>query len=158
MKKLLSVLFAFFALFLLTSCSKSVVFDDKVEFPDANWAFENNKVTFNAPLPGSEKPYAVIVELELLGTPNVEKFNATFRMITPKGGETVKSILFNFASPKEPYIQGDSPNKKFYRLTVYPQKYFSESGDYLFEISQFSTKADNYGIRALRMYIQRVKE
>jgi len=158
MKKLLPVLFAFFILFLLTGCSKSIVFDDRVEFPDANWAFENNKVTFNVPLPGSEKPYAVIVELELMGTPSVDKFYATFRMVTPKGGETVKSIIFNFIAPQEPYIQGDSPNKKIYRLTVYPQKYFSETGDYLFEVSQYSNKADNYGIRSLRMYIQKIKD
>ena len=158
MKKLLPVLFAFFAFFLLSGCSKSVVFDEKVEFPDTNWSFENKTVTFKAPLPGSEKPYSVILELELVGTPSVDNFFATFRMVTPKGGETVKSLLFNFIAPQEPYIQGDAPNKKIYRITVYPQKYFSEAGDYTLEITQFSSKADNYGIRALRIYIQKVKE
>jgi len=158
MKKLFPVLFALCAFFLLSGCSKSIVFDERVEFPDTNWSFENKTVTFKASLPGSEKPYAVFLELELLGTPSVDRFFTTFKMVMPKGGETVKSLLFNFLAPQEPYIQGDSPNSKIYKLTVYPQKYFSEAGDYTFEVSQFSNKADNYGIRALRMYIQRVKE
>ena len=158
MKKLLPVLLLFLAFFLFMGCSKSIVFDEKVEFPNTNWAFENKTVTFKAPLRGSEKPYAVVLELELLGTPSVDSFSATFRIVTPKGGETVKSIPFNLISPQEPYIQGDSPNKKIYRFTVYPQRYFSETGDYLFEITQFSNKADNYGISALRMYIKKVQE
>ena len=158
MKKILSVLLPFFAFFLFTGCSKSVVFDEKVVFPDANWSFDNQKVSFKVPWTGSDKPYAVVVELELLGEPNVDKFHATFRILTPKGGETYKSLLFNFIAPQEPYIQGDSPNSKIYRLTIFPKKYFSEAGEYLFEVNQYSNKYDNYGIRALRMYIQRVKE
>ena len=158
MKKLLPVLFTFFALFLLTSCSKSVVFDETVVFPDANWSYDTRMVTFKPPFPGSEKPYSVTLELELLGTPSIDQMFATFKIITPKGGETVKSVFFNFTAPQEPYIQGDSPNKKIYRLTVYPQRYFSEAGEYTFEIIQFSNKYDNYGIRALRIYIKKEKE
>jgi hypothetical protein len=84
-------------------------------------------------------------------------FYATFTLVTPQGGKTIKSIVFNFNSPQEPYIQGATKNEKIYRLTVYPQKYFSETGTYTFEVNQFSNKADNYGIRALRMYIEKSK-
>lgn len=157
MRKIFFALSLFSVLLLFTGCTKSVVFEQIVVFPDANWAFENKVITFNAPLSSSDKPHSIILELELIGTPSVEKFYATFRITTPKGGETVKSILFNFAYPNEPYIKGASPNEKIYRLTVYPKKYFSEEGIYSLEVNQFSNKADNYGIRALRMIIKREK-
>ena len=158
MKKLFPVLLTFFACLLFVGCSKSIVFDEKVTFPDINWSFDNQKVTFKAPLTGSDKPYTVVVELELLGTPNVDQFNATFGITTPMGGKTFKPLLFNFLAPQEPYIKGDTPNKKIYRLIVFPEKYFSETGEYTFDITQFSSKYDNYGISALRMYIKKVKK
>ena len=158
MKKITSFLLLTLTVFLLVSCSKKVVFDEKVVFPNANWAFENKAVNFNAHLTGSDQPYAVILELDLFGTPNVDKFYADFIILSPNGGRTVKSIIFNFKNPQEPFIQGASENEKIYRLVVYPKRYFTETGEYKFVVNQFSNKADNYGIRALRMYIERVKE
>jgi len=158
MKKIVPFLFLFSAVLLLVSCSKKVVFDEKVFFPNANWAFENKAVTFQVPMTGSEKPYTVILELDLIGAQNVDLINATFIIVTPNGGKTVKPLVFNFNNPREPYIQGASANEKIYRMIVYPKRYFSETGTYTFEVNQFSNKADNYGIRALRMYIKKVKE
>ena len=158
MKKLSTLLFLFASVILSISCSKSVVYDEKVTFPNDNWAFENRGVTFEVPLKGSDKPFTVILELELIGTPNVDKFDATCTLITPRGGKTISALFFNFLNPREPYLQGDAPNKKIYKLTVYPKKFFSETGTYSFLILQSSNKADNYGIRSLRMYIKQVKE
>ncbi|MDR2971620.1 MAG: hypothetical protein LBU83_06820 [Bacteroidales bacterium] len=158
MKKLSLLLFFIVSVFLFVSCSKSVVFDEKVVFPDHNWAFEQKAITFDVPLQGSDKPFSVILELELVGTQNVDLIYSTFSIFTPKGAETVKALYFNFVSPQEPYIQGSSSNEKIYRMTVYPKKYFSESGTYRFEIDQYSTNADNYGIRSLRMLVEKVKE
>ena len=142
----------------LLSCNRSVVFEQEVVFPNANWTFENKKIPLKVPLSGSEQPRAVIVELELNGIPNVDKFSAVFTIVSPQGGKTMKPIVFNFNSPQVPYIQGNSPNEKIYRLTVYPKKYFYETGTYDFEIDQLSNKGDNYGIRALRLRIEKVKE
>jgi len=158
MKKNIS-LFSFGLLFLLfVNCSKTTVFKDSVTFPNDNWAFENKAITFKAPLTNSEKPYAVKLDLELIGTPNVGSFSATFTILTPNGGKTIKPIVFNFNKPKEPYIQGKTANEKIYRMTVYPKKYFSETGTYTFEVDQFSNKADNYGIRSLSLKIEKVRE
>jgi len=158
MKKLSSLLFLIVSVFVFVSCSKTVVFDEKVMFQNNNWAFEQKAVTFEVPLKSSEKPFTVILELELMGTPNVDMFYATFSLTTPNGGNTVKSILFNFQNPQESYIKGDTQNRKIYRLTVYPKRYFSETGTYTFEVNQFSNKADNYGIEALRLRIEKAKE
>jgi len=149
---LILVLFAF------TGCKKSVVFEEKVIFPNSNWAFENKAITFKAPLTGSKNPFKIIIELELNGTPNVDMIHAVFTIITPKGGKTMKSTVFNFLSPREDYIVKKSPNEKIYRLTLYPKKYFSETGEYTFEINQLSHKADNYGIHALTLRIEKTKE
>ena len=158
MKKITLILFLIIVGILLVSCKKSVVFEETVLFPNSNWAFEYKAITFNPTLTSSEKPYSVILELELTGTPNVDMFYATFTTITPQGGKTIKSIVFNFINPQEPYIKGDVPNKKIYRMTVYPKKYFSETGEYTLEVNQFSNKADNYGIKALKLRIEKVKE
>ncbi|MCL2246548.1 MAG: hypothetical protein FWC10_05485 [Lentimicrobiaceae bacterium] len=158
MKKLFPLILFILSFFLFVSCSKSIIFDEKIEFPNANWAFENKAITFEAPIKSSEKPFAIFLELEITGHPNVDKFYATFRITTPKGGTTVKSIFFNLANPQEPYRQGASQNEKIYKLLAYPKRYFSETGNYTFEVNQFSNKADNYGIRALRIYVEKQKE
>ena len=158
MKKITLRLLIVLAISLLTNCNKSIIFDEKVMFSDANWAFENKAITFKVPMTGSEKSFTVILELDLIGTPNVDLMNVYVTTISPNGARTDKGFVFNFNAPKEPYIKGASPNEKIYRMTVYPKKYFSETGEYTFIVDQYSNKADNYGIRALRLYIERVKE
>jgi len=158
MKKIAPLLLLAFTVFLCVSCSKKIVFDEKVYFQNANWAFEEKAQIFKAHFTESEKPYSIVLELDLFGTPNVDMFYTTFSIFSPSGGKTVTSVVFNFVNPQEPYIQGASAKEKIYRLVVYPKKYFTETGEYTFEVNQFSHKADNYGIRALRMYIERVKE
>lgn len=157
MKKITSLLLLFLALFIFLGCNRSVIYEEKVIFPNTNWAFENKAVSFKAPITGSNQSYAVILELELIGVPNVDMFNAVFTLLTPKGGKTMKPIVFNFKSPQEPYIIKNS-NEKIYRLTVYSKKYFSETGDYTLEVNQFSNKADNYGIHSLNLRIEKIKE
>ena len=157
MKKISLFLLLLLTVFIFTGCNKSVVFEEKAIFPNANWAFEYKAITFTAPVEGSKNPYSIVLELELIGTPNVDKIVAVFTMITPKGGKTMKSIAFNFNSPQEPYIIKNS-NEKIYRLTVYPKKYFSETGNYTFEVNQLSNKADNYGIHSLNIRVEKVKE
>ena len=157
MKNIISLLLLFFTFCIFISCNKSVVFEEKVIFPNTNWSFENKAITFKVPIKGSDKPYAVFLELELSGAPNVDMFHATFTLITPKGGKTIKPLMFNFKSPQEPYITSNS-NIKIYRLTAYPKKYFYETGDYSFEVNQFSNKADNYGIHSLNLRVVKVKE
>jgi hypothetical protein len=158
MKKTILFLFLILFVFLCVSCKKTVFFEQTVVFPNANWAFENKEIVFEVPTAGSDDAYTVILELDLVGTPNVEKFYATFRTLTPHGAQTIKSVYFNFENPKEPFIQGANPNEKIYRVVVYPKRYFSEAGIYKFEIDQYSGRADNYGINALRLRIERVKE
>jgi len=145
------------SLLIFTSCRKLVIFEEKVIFPNANWTFENKALTFTAPIKGSDKPCAVILELELNGIPNVEKMNVAFTVISPKGAKAIKTIVFNFNTPQEPYIK-KSTKEKIYRLTVYPKRFFTETGDYTFEVNQFSNKADNYGLQALSLRLERVKE
>jgi hypothetical protein len=157
MKKLSLLFIPLFSVFVFLSCSNSIVFDEKVVFQNDNWAFEEKAQTFEVPFKASEKPYAIVLELELTGTPNVDKFNASFTLVTPKGGKTIKSLVFNFVNPKEPYLKGASPKEKIYRLTVYSKRYFSETGTYTIEVNQASTNADNYNIHALRLYIEKVK-
>jgi hypothetical protein len=158
MKKIIPFLPLLLSFYLFISCSNKVIFEETVLFPNANWAFENKAVTFVAPITGSEDPYTVILELDIIGTPNVELFYASFTLISPGGGKTIKPLTFNLVYPKEPYIKGETENEKIFKMIVYPKKYFSKTGDYSFEVNQFSNKADNYGIRSLRMRIEKVKE
>ena len=157
MKKLPLLSFFILSVLLLVSCSKSIVFEEKVVFPNNNWSFDIKSQTFEAPLKSSKKPYAIVLELELTGTPNVKMFYADFIMATPTRGIAKQQVVFNFANPKEPLIQGTSPKEKILRLTVYPKKYLSETGIYSFKVDQFSNNYDNYNIRALRLYIERIK-
>jgi hypothetical protein len=157
MKKITSFLLLLITFVLFISCGKKIVYDEKVTFPDCNWMFENKIITFEAPMKKSEHPHAIILELEIVGTPNVDQIYAVFSIVTPTGGESSKWLLFHFLSPQEPYIKGATDNEKIYRLVAYPKKYFSENGTYKFIVEQCSNKADNYGIRVLRLYVERGK-
>ena len=158
MKKLLLIPFFILSVLAFISCNKSIIFDETVGFANDNWSFEEKSQTFEIFLKSSETPYSIVLDLELTETLNVNMFYATFTIITPSGGKTTKSILFNFAHQDEHYVKNTSSKEKTYRLIVYPKRYFSETGTYSFEVNQFSNKADNYGIRALRMYIEQVKD
>ncbi|MDR0206558.1 MAG: hypothetical protein LBI45_04800 [Bacteroidales bacterium] len=160
MKKNITFILLSLSLFLFASCSKKAIYEKIVYFPDNNWTFENKAVTFTIPLPGSDNPFSVILELELVGPLNVDMFYASFTFISPGGGKTIKPLTFNFITPHEPYIykKGAPSNERTLRLTLYPKKYFSEPGDYTFEINQFSNKADNYGIKSISLRIEPVKE
>lgn len=158
MKKTVSFLSLILIVFLLTSCNNKVVFDEKVLFPNANWAFEYKEIDFEVSFTGSDKPYSVVLELDLVGTSNIDRISASFSIIAPSGGETVKPLYFNFDNPQIPLTQGTSENEKTYTMVVYPKRYFTETGTYKFSIDQYSNKADNHGIRGLRMYIEEVKE
>jgi len=157
MKRKSTILLLFVAFLTLVSCKKSVVLEEKVVFPNANWAFEYKAIKFNSFIKESKKPFAIILELELKGVQNVEMFYAVFTITTPKGGATMKSFAFNFVTPQEPIISTKS-GVKIYKLTLYPKKYFSETGDYTFEVNQLSNKADNYGIHSLTLRIEKTKE
>ena len=157
MKKFSSFLLLFLAILIFAGCKNSVVYEEKVIFQNDNWAWEYKAINFKAPLISSKDPYSIILDLELVGIPNIDIIPIAFSMTTPKGGKTIKSPMINFNSPKEPYIIKNS-KEKIYRLTVYPKKYFSETGEYTFEVNQFSTKADNYGIHSLTLRIEKVKE
>jgi gliding motility-associated lipoprotein GldH len=158
MKKIVPFLTLVLTFFLLVSCSNKIVFDKKVFFPDANWTFENKEQTFEVSINDLKIPYSIIIELDLVGAQNVDKFLASLSILSPNGGESVRKMTFNFKNPQEPFIQGVSANEKIYKLIVYPKRYFSESGVYTFIVSQHSHKADNYGIRSLRLYVEKLKE
>jgi len=158
MKKTPLLLSLIASVFLFASCGRSVVFDEKVTFQYNNWDHNNKSQIFKAHLKGSEKPYSVILELEIVGTPNVDKFFSDFIITSPNGGVTKKFVHFNLTNPKEPFIQGDSPNVKILQIIVFQKKYFSETGIYTLNVDQFSNKFDNRGIRSLRMIIEKVKE
>ena len=158
MKKNTPFLCLILTVILFAGCGKKIVFDEKVTFPNNNWMFENKEITFNVPLKSSDYPHAIILELDLVGVPNVDEINAVFTIITPNGGTTRRPLLFSFNYPQEPYIKGATDKEKTYHLTVYPKKYFSETGTYTFIVDQYSHNADNYGIRALRLYVEKGKK
>jgi hypothetical protein len=144
--------------FIFLGCSNKIFFDEKVLFPDANWTYENKEITFKVHIDDLEKPYSVFIELDLIDIPSVDKFFSTISILSPNGGESVRPVTINFNNPKEPYILGANENEKTYKLTVYPKRYFPEAGIYTFIVGQYSNKADNYGIRSLRLYIEKLKE
>ena len=153
MKKFSLLSFFILSVLIFVSCNKSIVFDKTIVFSNDNWSFEERSQIFEVQMKGTDKPYSVMLELELSGTPNVDKIPADIVMISPNGGKVIKSTVFYFVNSKEPH----SPNENILRLKVYPKRYFAETGTYSFQVIQASNNADNYNIRALRMYIEKIK-
>lgn len=142
---------------IFSGCKPTIVLDETVTFPDSNWAFENKILTFNATIEAIDKPYEILLELDVTGTPQIEKLSTTFGVLTPKGAQTYIPVVFYFNSPKTPFSIDKTTNRKIYKQVAYSKKYFNEVGIYTFEINQFSNKADNYGFNSLRIIVKKTK-
>ncbi len=153
-----------FCLILLASCNKNkndIVFEQTVEFTNANWDFNQRTLEFIAPISDTITPHRI--EMELKYGPDderVDKMKVSFSVTAPDGGKSSVSSAFVFADDENEFDMTQSAKKLSNTQTrvLYSKKYFNRSGDYHFRLNRHSDKFDNYNIQSLTLRVIRLPE
>ena len=147
---------------LLASCNKKekdIVFEQTVEFANANWDFTQRTLEFTAHITDTISPHRIEAELKYgPDDERVDQMEISFAVTAPDGGTSSVSSAFVFAEDED---ESDMTRqtKKLSNSQVrvlYAKKYFNRSGDYHLRFNRHSEKFDNYNIQSLTVRIVRL--
>lgn len=137
---------------LFTSChlrdKKINCFSVSKSFEETNWNYDQRIVEFEVELESSDLPRKISINLDLTQKLVVDKLPLTFSIYAPSGAASHKPVVFYFS--QYPELDSQEPfSSKIVSTTIYPQKFFSESGTYRIRLLQKSTKYDLYGVNSV---------
>ena len=149
---------------LLSSCNKKekdIVFEQTVEFANANWDFTQRTLEFTAHITDTVSPYRVETELKYgPDDERVDQMEVSFAVTAPDGGTSSVSSAFVFVDDEEENGMTQQAKKlsNSQIRVLYDKKYFNRSGDYHLRLNRHSEKFDNYNIQSLTVRIVRLPE
>ena len=149
---------------LLASCNKKendIVFEQTVEFTNANWDFTQRTLEFTAHITDTISPYRIEAELKYgPDDERVDMMEVSFSVTAPDGGTTSVPSAFVFVEDENESDMAQNAKKLSNSQTrvLYSKKYFNHSGDYHFILNRHSEKFDNYNIQSLTLRIVRLPE
>ncbi len=122
-------------------------------FTEENWNYEQRILMFEHAIEKSDDPYQVIVELTINpNTFDLNNLDLTFSIYSPNSSESHRSGLFVFDDKAQKKENEDGSIT--YTLAIYPEKYFSISGIYKFNLLQKSGKADLFGVKSVAVKVE----
>ncbi len=163
--KLINIFFSLCCcVILLSSCKKQdneTVFEQTVEFANANWDFTQRTLEFTAHITDTIAPHRI--EMELKYGPDderVDQMEVSFAVTSPDGGMSSVPSAFVFAEDENESDMTQQAKKLSNAQTrvLYSKKYFNRSGDYHFRLTRHSEKFDNYNIQSLTLRVIRLPE
>ena len=148
----------------LGSCKQKTddtVFEQTVEFTNANWDFTQRTLEFTAHITDTIAPHRI--EMELKYGPDderVDQMEVSFAVTAPDGGVSSVPSAFVFVEDDNESDMTQQAKKLSGSQTrvLYSKKYFNHSGDYHFRLNRHSEKFDNYNIQSLTLRIIRLPE
>ena len=149
-------------LILLASCNKNkndIVFEQTVEFTNANWDFTQRTLDFTAHITDTISPCRI--EMELKYGPDderVDQMEVSFSVTAPDGGKSSVSSAFVFVEDENESDMTQQAKKlsNSQVRVLYSKKYFNCSGDSHFQLNRHSEKFDNYNIQSLTVRVIRL--
>ena len=152
MNKNIFILLAISLLFSLSSCNREkVIAEQRYEFPNANWDFEQRIITLECDIEATEEPCKIVVETEHDNISEPRALPVTFCITSPDGAETVKRMGLIFDGEHD-------VNENLISSVAYKEKYFNTSGKYQFELYRTYEKYDLHGIRAVTVKVIKLKK
>ena len=147
-----------------TSC-KNGVFSKKVKeitvahtFPNTNWAFEEQVLTFDFDNPDTTANYQISFILNYdPQTITMEEIPVTVTLTAPNGMESFVTSTFRLKETDALTIN-ESDGSRNQELVVFPKKDLRMSGRYSVSMYRKAVKADNYGFKKLSLRVKEVKE
>lgn len=130
------------------------------EFPNTNWAFEEEVMDFGFDIKDTVHAYRIEFVLNYDSTVNViDVLPLTIALQSPDGMESVVTSKFNF----DPTVNKDiTPTGNGsvceINLVVFPKKELNQIGHYNVNLYRKAVKADNYGMNSLTMRVVPIKK
>ncbi len=151
------ILLTFMAI--LSSCvngEKPIIYES-VTFENDNWNFEDRIQKFTTQIPRQENACAVTVDITVDPIHfKIEELPITMSVYAPSGSESHRSGKFIFNEKGSRSVQDGEWIT--YSVDVYPEKYFSESGDYQFHLLQKSSRYDMNGVKKVAVKVTEIEK
>lgn len=156
-RSLLFIIATLIAVFsLLISCDSKKAGKDKEivvshEFPDWNWAFEEEELTFEFPISDTTKEYQIALLLKYdTAVATLKNIPLYITLNTPDGMRSVVSSQFKLDREDNSLIRSyGSGSEAEVSVVVFPKRKLRTSGKYSLVVYRKAEKADNYGYKEL---------
>lgn len=129
------------------------------EFPNTNWAFEEEVLDFNFTIEDTAKYYdvsvALVYDTTVAALPDIP---LSLTLSTPDGMKSFSTSHFLLNRKENPGIKptGDGNNAEI-DVVVYPRRKFKVPGTYTLTVYRRADKADNFGFVSLSAKVRAVK-
>ncbi len=137
----------------LSSCGKNV-YNERVVFPEAEWA-QDNKAVFDLTVSDTLSAYAFGIDVRHLETYRYSNLYVFMNTNMPNGNHTRDTIEITLATPEGKWIGKSSGSMRDLRMILMPNMKFPLIGSYHFEIEQAMREPVLKGISDVGLYIEK---
>jgi len=128
------------------------------QFPDSNWAFEEEVLNFDFDIEDTARFYEVSVALVFdTSVVALKDIPLSLTLKTPDGMQSVSKSRFLLEKANNPDVKMQNGNVAELELLVFPRRKFRAPGTYTLTVYRRAEKADNYGFISLATKVQAVK-
>lgn len=130
------------------------------DFPNTNWAFEEEVLDFPFEVADTSRYYDVSLTLVYdTATVNLRDIPLTLMLTTPDGMQSIASSHFLLDPITNPDVKKTrNGNNAEVTVVVFPRRKFKVTGSYNLNVYRRAEKADNYGFQSLTMKVTASKE
>jgi len=120
------------------------------QFPNTNWAFEEEVLDFSFDIEDTSRYYDLSVILQYdTGVVTLKDIPLSLTLSTPDGMKSFSSSHFLLDKANNPDIKMLDTNTAELGVLVYPHRKFKVPGTYTLTVYRRAEKADNYGFISL---------
>ena len=135
----------------LVSCNngkhsdRNWLMEETHEFPNTNWAFEEEVLDFNFTIEDTAKRYNVVVSLVYdTAVATLQDIPLSLTLSSPDGMKSFSTshFMLNRKENSDIHLTGDGRRAEV-NVTVYPERKFKVPGNYTLTVYRRAEKADN---------------
>jgi hypothetical protein len=128
------------------------------QFPNSNWAFEEEVLDFDFDIEDTTQYYEVSVALVYdTNVTTLKDIPLSLTLKTPDGMQSVSKSRFLLDKANNPDIKMQQGNIAELEVVVFPRRKFKAPGTHTLTVYRRAEKADNYGFISLSTKVKTVK-
>lgn len=126
--------------------SKSKVITQTHEFPNTNWAFEEEVLNFDFDIVDTTKDYQIALNLKYdTAVVTLKNIPISITLKTPDGMQSIAASKFDLERNNNNKISMQNGTVQEANVVVFPKRRFKAIGNYKLSVYRRAQKADNYG-------------
>lgn len=126
--------------------SKSKVMIQTHEFPNTNWAFEEEVLNFDFDIADTTRDYQIALNLKYdTAVVTLKNIPISITLKTPDGMQSIAASKFDLEQNNTNKISMQNGTLSEANVIVFPKRRFKAIGNYQLTVYRRAQKADNYG-------------